>query len=100
MTAPQHSDTCPALHHLQAISWRVKQATVDQDRPALPRPVHFPKLRYANMDPPARPGQVTVQAGYLPRLLLGPGSAGRQLEPSHRPPAAPPRRRAAGAATI
>src|SRR5580692_6657683 len=51
VTAPQYTDTCPALHDLEATFRRIEQASIDQDRPALPRSMRFPALSDANVDP-------------------------------------------------
>ena len=50
VTAPQYTDTCPALHDLEAIFRRVEQSSIDQDRPALPRSMRFPALSDTNVD--------------------------------------------------
>jgi len=50
VTAPQYTDTCPALHDLEATFRRIEQPSIDQDRPALPRSMRFPALSDTNVD--------------------------------------------------
>jgi len=50
VTAPQYTDTCPALHDLEAAFRRIEQLSIDQDRPALPRSMRFPALSDTNVN--------------------------------------------------
>jgi hypothetical protein len=50
VTAPQDTDTRPALHDLEAAFRRIEQHSIDQDRPAVPRSMRFPALSDTNVD--------------------------------------------------
>jgi hypothetical protein len=50
VTTPQYTDTCPALHDLEATFRRIEQPSIDQNRPALPCSMRFPALSDTNVN--------------------------------------------------